>query len=303
MVYKKTLLDADDRISGVVSVIVDLTETKKLEEKSNMLLELTQAAIAETEVLYQLSSSLIAFEDLESLLQAVVDGVADMLMANRVLLTTVDLEQREVVQFVKGGIGAANVSDDIDFEEVWDGLGGWVLRELEPVLSLKGDPDPRESLALQQRRQAQGIGAIVVVPLRYQNRTLGTLTAINRIEDADFSQKDVSLMEAMANQVASAIQNVRLLERVQRSLAETESLYQVARAIGGAQVVEEILDGLLYTVTFMTVGSVTIHVITSRDVHRKPLRADAYTVSFTSGTRKVRVTQNVSVDNIGQAAR
>ena len=64
MIHKRTLFDADGRIAGVVSVLVDLTETKKLEERSKMLLELTQAAIAETEVLYQLSSSLIAFGDL-----------------------------------------------------------------------------------------------------------------------------------------------------------------------------------------------------------------------------------------------
>ena len=296
MIHKRTLFDADGRIAGVVSVLVDLTETKKLEERSKMLLELTQAAIAETEVLYQLSSSLIAFGDLESLLQAVVDGVADMLMANRVLLTTVDFEQRKVIHFVKGGVGAANVSEDVGFEELWDGLSGWALRKLEPVLSPKGSPDQRESLAAQQRREEQRIGAIIVVPLRYQNRTLGTLTAVNRMDDADFSQKDVSLMEAMANQVASAIQNVQLLERVQRSLAETESLYQVARTISGAQTVEEILEELLYTVTFMTLGGVMIHVITARDVRRQPLKADVYTISFGGEERQVRVEQGVAVD-------
>lgn len=298
VIHKTSLMGPDGAVGGVASAVVDVTEARKMEEKSTMLLELTQAAIAETDVLYQLSSSLIAFEDLGSLLQAVVNGVADMLLADRVLLATVDLEQRRVIHYVKGGVGAGNVALDVTFDELWNGLSGWVMRELEPALSPKGVPDPRESPDIQRRRQEESVGAIVVVPLCYQNRTLGTLTAVNRLVDADFTQKDVSLMMAMANQLASAIQNVRLLERVQTSLAETEGLYQAARTIGGAQSIAEILDALFDAVTFMPPHEASISVILEQDAQRRPSRMDVYTATPGEGRSQVRVESDGAVGTV-----
>ena len=189
VIHKTTLNGPDGRIVGVASVLLDVTELNKSEDKSTMLLELTQAAIAETEVLYHLSSSLIVFDDLAGLLRAVVDGVADMLLANQVMLTTVDLEQRKVIHFVKGGIGASGTAPGVSFDELWNGLSGAVLRSLKPILSTKSVPDPRESPEIQRQFGAERIGSVVVVPLRYQERTLGTLAAVNRMEDPDFTQK------------------------------------------------------------------------------------------------------------------
>ena len=60
------------------------------------------------------------------------------------------------------------------------------------------------------------------MPLHYQNTILGTLTAINRPEERDFTKRDVALMMAMANQSAIAIENARLYNRLQLTNAELE---------------------------------------------------------------------------------
>lgn len=185
-------------------------------------LEQTRLALAETQALHLIAHALIGFEDLTELLQAVIDSVVNVLAADRVALITFDLQAHQVVHFMKGGAGAADIVE-IPFEELWSGLVGQALREVKPVLSPKGRvPDSRESKAVQRRREETHAGAIAVVPIRYQDNILGTLVAVNRPDQRDFNQWDVELMLMMASQCAIAIENARLYSELQKTNAELE---------------------------------------------------------------------------------
>ncbi|MEA3396128.1 MAG: GAF domain-containing protein, partial [Chloroflexota bacterium] len=102
-------------------------------------------------------------------------------------------------------------------------LSGWVLRELKPAFSPKGYLDPRESPVAQQGRIDTDVGSVIVVPVLYRGEILGTLTAINSLTQPDFAEEDVTLMEAMANQAATASENARLFEQHQQSLKASET--------------------------------------------------------------------------------
>src|SRR5215204_3873809 len=141
-------------------------------------LDQTPLSLAETQALYHVAQSLIVSPNLSELLQAVVNTIAETLPANRVTLITFDIEAHQISHFVKGGLGINDVVT-VTFDELWDGLTGWTLRELKPALSPKLIPDMRESYAVLRRRLETNCGAIIVVPLHYQNTILGTLTAIN----------------------------------------------------------------------------------------------------------------------------
>ncbi|MBE2222856.1 MAG: GAF domain-containing protein [Anaerolineae bacterium] len=180
-----------------------------------------QANLSRTEALYRVAQSLIRYADLPDFLHIVTDGVAEALPANRVVLITMDTNDQQVKHVIRGGTGAQYVLDEILFSELEDGLTGWVLRESKPALSPKGKPDPRESPTVQQRRIETNCGSIIVVPVRYRGEVIGTLTAINNPEDRDFDTDDLALLEALANQTAVAIENMRLLE------AERERAHQL----------------------------------------------------------------------------
>jgi signal transduction histidine kinase len=65
----------------------------------------------------------------------------------------------------------------------------------------------------------------MVIPLHYRGQVLGTMRAINRLDERDFTSMDMDLMMAMGNQTAVAIENARLYEaaRERANMLETQN--------------------------------------------------------------------------------
>jgi PAS domain S-box-containing protein len=168
-----------------------------------------QTALDNSSALYQISQSLMKIEKLDDAIQQAANLMANALAFERIAIITVDIEKQQVLNYYRGGPGKKELLD-ITFPHLWDGLSGWVLRELKPALSPKDLPDPRESEAVQQRRLETNCGAIIVIPIVYENKILGTITAINRSDQRDFTQTDVDLLGPLANQIAIVIINNRL---------------------------------------------------------------------------------------------
>src|SRR5579859_1538437 len=202
------LRDGDGQIVGTLGAITDVTARRTAEQA-------LAAAQARTAALYQVGRVLTVLDDLPTLLQAVVDSAAAALATDRVIVVTHDPAARTVTHLVAGGPGAARVVD-VPFAELGEGLTGWVLRTRQPALSPRGAPDPRESPAVQARRAATDSGAIMVAPLIYREQVLGTITAIHRPQDPDFTTTDLELLQAMAHQTATALAQAQLFQAVQQ---------------------------------------------------------------------------------------
>lgn len=198
-------------------------------ERSRMLQAVTSVLIAPT-------SSLQVLKDLS-------EGIAGILPADRVLFVIFDEALESVDYVVTGGAGFSEDAD-VPVEDLKTGLTGWVLRTLRPVLSPKGTDDERASPEAQRWRRDHDIGSVLVVPLIYHGRPLGTLTAANRMDQRDFTAYDVDLVMAMANQAAVAVTTASLFEETQRLKAFNESIVEgVAEAI--------IIEAPTGTITFV----------------------------------------------------
>lgn len=205
------------------------------------LFEQTRMALDQTQALYQVGRSMMAVEDLETVFQGMVNRVAETLPADRVTLITFNLEAQVVEHFLMGGPGVKNVVR-APFAELWEGLSGWVLREKRPALSPKDLPDPRESAEVQRRRVETACGSILVTPILYRNTPVGTLTAINRPEQRDFTEQDVDLLLAIANQVLLALESHQMVREREQKAAEMELLNQMGQELSKALTMEEVLE-------------------------------------------------------------
>ncbi|UCC53559.1 MAG: PAS domain S-box protein, partial [Anaerolineaceae bacterium] len=196
-------------------------ELREGEKRFRELFEQTEEALADSTALFDVSRALAQLQNLQALLEAVVDSVSTALSADRVTLILVDVEENRIIEFVGGGPGASLI-EKIDYDELLEGLSGWVIDNLKPALSLKETDDPREAEQVAARRKQTDAGSIAVVPIIYRQRILGTMTAINRPEQSDFDERDVNLMVAIANQAAVAIENAELYTRA-LDLARTKA--------------------------------------------------------------------------------
>ncbi len=211
--------DETGQIVAFVAAQRDVTERKSAEEALRLSearyrdqLEQTQTALAETRALYETSKLLSGLQSMPEMLQRAVDGVAQALRANRVTLILANSVDQSISHHVKGGPGAG-LAVDIAYDELIQGLSGWAMRKRRPALTLKDQVDRRESDYVRQRRAETLAGSVVVVPLLYQDRLFGTMTAINRPDERDFTDRDVELMLTIANQVAVAIENTSLYHK------------------------------------------------------------------------------------------
>ena len=204
------------RFISSFAVFRDITES--IETENQLKISLKRVA-----ALYHIARSQIAYQNLPHLLQVVTNSVAEALPADRVILYTLDTAKQEIVHFVKGGPGADSIIP-YSYQAIMDSLPGWVLRNQKSVaIASKNEPDPRVSPLIFERRAELNIGSIIVIPVFYQEQTMGTLIAINGRNQPDFSEQDKELMMAMGNHVALALENVRLYEAEQRRTRELQA--------------------------------------------------------------------------------
>ncbi|HXK41240.1 MAG TPA: GAF domain-containing protein [Anaerolineae bacterium] len=230
----------------------------------------TQRSLARTEALYRANRSVTSLGSVDETLQTVVDGVAETLDADQVVIYTFDFAAEKVVHAARGGRmrGERNLPS---FDELQHGLSGWVIANRQPAYSPKGFEDPREGREASERRKRHRTGAVIVAPLQYRGELLGTMTAFNSLDRPDFSPEDVDLMVAMASQAAAAVANAQLFENMRRALVRTQALYQVGRAVmlvkDLKEVLQEITEQVAATLPANRVSLITFDVETERVTH------------------------------------
>ena len=180
-----------------------------------------EAALTKAQALYHVSSSQGAGESVGTVLQRVVDVVAEALPADRVNLFAIDTDRRTVTGDYRSGPGGGPIAE-LDYEEMMDGLGGWVLEHHEATLSAGGVRDLRESDRVDERRRAFGHGPMMVAPVMYGDSALGVVVATNKPGQREFDQADLDLLSAMASQSAISIENTAIREQLQAARDELE---------------------------------------------------------------------------------
>jgi GAF domain-containing protein len=84
-----------------------------------------------------------------------------------------------------------------------------------------------------------GVQGLIVAPLRAHDERFGTFNVGLEV-GGQVTRDEVLFCQQIASQVAVALENIRLIERLQESLDETTALYGISLAISAAQTLEEV---------------------------------------------------------------
>ena len=100
------------------------------------------------------------------------------------------------------------------------GIVGYVAGSGQPRIAL----DVGEDAVFFDNPDLPHTRSEIALPLKVRDHMLGVLD-VQSTEEAAFSEEDVEVLQTMADQVALAIENARLLEESQRTLRELQAAY------------------------------------------------------------------------------
>lgn len=157
--------------------------------------------------LYQASQVMASAFDLDSRLSQLLDVVIEVMEAERGFVMLCDPHKDTLSVKV-----ARQMGRELEASSPSMGIAGRAAIDGEPVLMADRDQDSefgmRESIIRNQIRSA------MCVPLRIENRVLGSVYIDTTKSVASFSEEDLELFMSLANQSALAIDNVRLHDKV-----------------------------------------------------------------------------------------
>ncbi len=184
---------------------------------------------ASLELLYSISRELTGELDLRELLQRILQLTLEAVGAPTGSILVLD-ERGEVTE---GAIAYAGKVHDHTAEQLRDtyehGLAGWVVENRQAALVENILEDPRWLQRPEDTEEGMPRSAISV-PLIAHDRVVGALTLVRRMA-SHFTEEDLALATAIADQAGIAVSNARLFraEQERRELAST--LREIARTI------------------------------------------------------------------------
>ncbi|NUM45892.1 MAG: HD domain-containing protein [Anaerolineales bacterium] len=160
--------------------------------------------------------------DLTTVLNEVMDTIISLTGAERGFLMLSNLQG--VLEFRVARNMARGTLEEEEFK-ISSTIAYRVAEQGEPVLTTNAQEDPRffsqHSVAIYNLR------SILCVPLKVKGLVTGLIYADNRIRSGAFTQRDLHILTAFANQAAVAIENARLFHDLQRSNFELAQAYDV----------------------------------------------------------------------------
>jgi PAS domain S-box-containing protein len=111
----------------------------------------------------------------------------------------------------------------------------------EPVVLSDLKEIPFSNVYIYQRLQ-EGLRAILCVPLKIQNRAMGTLHVHYWHQPRQFTAEEIALVQGVANQTAIAIENARLFANERRQLRLSQTLQKVGSLLTASLQLEEVYE-------------------------------------------------------------
>lgn len=171
--------------------------------------------------LLDVSRTLSSTLDLPEVLQKVVD-VADELTESEstsILLydpASGELRFEAAPSQLRAGLSQVSVP-------IGSSIAGWVFTNARPLIVPDAASDPRVFRKVDRAIHFE-TSSILAVPLLVKQQPIGVLEAVNKRGEDHYTEDDQAILEALAGHAAVAIENARLLTKLQDANAELTRL-------------------------------------------------------------------------------
>jgi len=213
------LYDTDGKITQVVELIRDVTESKEMEKR---ILEANRHLLALNAIASTVSQSM----SLDIILNSALDKVLDLIEAEVGGILLLDEKTQTLSYQVHRGLSDQFVEGASSLA-LGEGIAGQVAECGETLVVDDISRDPRITRPVVTE---EGLKAFVSVPLKSKERIVGVLNIASR-KPRSFSQQEVQLLTALGHQLGIAIENAQLYRELQlKEQIRTELLRQIISA-------------------------------------------------------------------------
>ncbi len=241
-------VEHERRLLGVLGVLSEQPNTFAASDERLLVLFANQAAIAlenarlfeelqrslaMTTRFYELSNQILSATTLPETARVVLRMLREGFTANSASLHLFSSPGRD--EFCLGdGFSPAYYRSFVPHS---DGFTRQALSSGKPFLL----DDPAH---IAPNARAQGVQTTIILPLRVDGRDLGAVF-LDYLQPRSLAEREIELFSLFANQVALALERVRLVDEAQRRIVELEAVNRISSALRAAQTLDEIVTPLL----------------------------------------------------------
>ncbi len=165
----------------------------------------------EVAIFNDVAKTLTSSLNLDSILQTIMDKMAEFFRPDTWSLLMVD-EQKDELYFAIAVGDAADTLKTVRLK-VGEGIAGWVARHGESLIVPDVYSDPRFSKRIDEMTKWK-TRSIICVPLKSKHRVLGVIQLINCAMES-FGEQEMFFLHALCDYAAIAIDNARAVEKIQ----------------------------------------------------------------------------------------
>jgi len=165
----------------------------------------------EVTIFHDVAKALTSSLDLDSILQTIMEKMAEYFRPDNWSLLMVD-EQRNELYFAIAVGTAAEALKNVRLK-VGEGIAGWVAKHGERLVVPDVYTDPRFAKRIDEMTRWE-TRSIICVPLRSKHSVLGVIQLVN-VDMKHFSDQEEFFLQSLCDYAAIAIENARSVEKIQ----------------------------------------------------------------------------------------
>jgi diguanylate cyclase (GGDEF)-like protein len=167
--------------------------------------------VKELSIFHEVAKALTSSLNLDSILQTIMEKVAEYFRPDTWSLLMVDDSANELYFAIAVG-DAADALRTVRLK-IGEGIAGWVAKHGEPLIVPDVYTDPRFAKRIDEMTKWE-TRSIICIPLKSKHRVLAVIQLIN-VAMTSFSEGEMFFLRAICDYAAIAIDNARAVERIQ----------------------------------------------------------------------------------------
>ncbi|MBE9513974.1 MAG: GAF domain-containing protein, partial [Chloroflexi bacterium] len=192
-------------------------------------------------ILHKIGEEITSDLELDRILESIAEHIVHLVGAKRSLFLLVDVEEHRLLKATGYSYSREHL-ESFTFKEFEEGVSGWVLREERPALVADAQKDPRNTGIALERAKQFNTKSLIVAPLLVRGEVIGTLTAVNTVDDSTFTEEDLNLVVMLADQAAIAIANAQSFKELQAYTRHMDALVKVSKNLAKTFKLDDQLD-------------------------------------------------------------